>query len=207
MTRSTCGRRCKDKISSKGNNDDKKKKKKKNNCPHCKKLGRRQPHPNTPHDKCYWNKNYKGWRPRLICDKLEVAFKPRLKSSVELGGWLESNKWRCWGSSTEEVQKDDGWIVVTKGFWSKLTKQTTFTSPNTSESLTSIRDKTSTYATTSGSNNSKPHIREQIEQATTPWQDTKTPTRYPSTTAWKQRAILWRMNHSGWRQANSNGQK
>jgi len=91
-TRSTHGRCCKDKTSNKCNNDNQKKKKKKINYPHCKKLGRRQPHPNTPYNKCYWNNSYRGWRPQSICDELEVAFKTRSKFNIELGEWPESVK-------------------------------------------------------------------------------------------------------------------
>ncbi len=43
-----------------------KKTKKKNDCPHCKRYGNRRPHPKTPHEKCFWNKEWKGWRPRPV---------------------------------------------------------------------------------------------------------------------------------------------
>ena len=69
----------------------KEKKKKKNNCPHCKKFNRCRPHPNVPKDKCFWNKKYKGWRPRMVCDKLEVKFKPRSKFTAKLGGYPEDD--------------------------------------------------------------------------------------------------------------------
>ncbi len=48
---------------------------------HCKK-----PHGVEP-DKCMWNKKYKGYHFKSICDELEVAFKPRHKFSKELGGY------------------------------------------------------------------------------------------------------------------------
>jgi hypothetical protein len=32
-----------------------------------------------------WNKKYKGYRFKSICDELEVAFKSRHKFSMELG--------------------------------------------------------------------------------------------------------------------------
>jgi hypothetical protein len=38
-----------------------------------------------------WNKRYKGYRFKLICDELEVDFKPRIKFSAELGGYAETN--------------------------------------------------------------------------------------------------------------------
>ncbi len=62
-----------------------KKTKKKNDCPHCKRYGNRCPHPKTPHEKCFWNKEWKGWGPRPVCNELEVTFKPRSKFSAELG--------------------------------------------------------------------------------------------------------------------------
>jgi hypothetical protein len=84
------GKNSEEKTSNKkGKHDDGEKKTKKNDCPHCKKRGQKRPHPNTPHNKCIWNKAYKVWRPRLICDELEVDFKPRSKFSVDLGGWPE----------------------------------------------------------------------------------------------------------------------
>ncbi len=63
-----------------------KKTKKENDCPHCKRYGNRCPHPKTPHEKCFWNKEWKGWRPRPVCNELEVTFKLRSKFLAELGG-------------------------------------------------------------------------------------------------------------------------
>jgi hypothetical protein len=57
----------------------------KNTCPHCKKFQRRKPHHVNP-DKCTWNKKYKGYRFKSISNKLEVAFKPCHKFTVELDG-------------------------------------------------------------------------------------------------------------------------
>ena len=59
---------------------------KKNTCPHCKKYHRKKPHCVEP-DKCMWNKKYKGYRFKSICDELEVDFKPRIKFSADLGGY------------------------------------------------------------------------------------------------------------------------
>ncbi len=39
--------------------------------------------------KCMWNKKYKGYRFKFICNELEVAFKPRHKFTVELGGYAD----------------------------------------------------------------------------------------------------------------------
>jgi hypothetical protein len=65
---------------------DKDGKPKKNMCPHCKKFHCKKPHQVKP-DKCMWNKKYKGYRFKSICDKLEVAFKPCHKFTAKLGGY------------------------------------------------------------------------------------------------------------------------
>jgi hypothetical protein len=36
-----------------------------------------------------WNKKYKGYRFKSICDKLEVVFKPCHKFVADLGGYAE----------------------------------------------------------------------------------------------------------------------
>jgi hypothetical protein len=71
--------------------ETKEKKKKKNNCPHCKKFNQRCPYPNILKDKCFWNKKYKGWCPRTVCNELEVEFKPRSKFTAKLGGYPEDD--------------------------------------------------------------------------------------------------------------------
>ncbi len=63
---------------------------KKNTCPHCKKYHRKKPH-HVVLDKCMWNKKYKGYQFKSICDELEVAFKPCIKFLAELGGYAEKN--------------------------------------------------------------------------------------------------------------------
>ncbi len=55
-----------------------------NNCPHCKKFHRKKPHCVDP-EKCMWNKKYKGYCFKSICDELEIVFKPRHKFTAELG--------------------------------------------------------------------------------------------------------------------------
>ncbi len=65
-----------------------KKQQEKNTCPHCKKFHRIKPH-RVSEDKCMWNKKYKGYQFKLICDKLEVAFKPCHKFAADLGGYAE----------------------------------------------------------------------------------------------------------------------
>jgi hypothetical protein len=74
-----------------GRKKDKKgatKQQEKNTCPHCKKFHRIKPH-RVAEDKCMWNKKYKGYRFKSICDKLEVAFKPCHKFTADLGGYAE----------------------------------------------------------------------------------------------------------------------
>ena len=61
-----------------------------NDCPSCKKSKRRKAHPHIPHDKRMWNKKYKGYRFKSICDKLEVNFKPRHMFSSKLGGYKDA---------------------------------------------------------------------------------------------------------------------
>jgi hypothetical protein len=65
---------------------DKDKEPKKKTCPHCKKFHRKKPHQVEP-DKCMWNKKYKGYRFKSICNELKVAFKPRQKFAAKLGGY------------------------------------------------------------------------------------------------------------------------
>jgi hypothetical protein len=36
-----------------------------------------------------WNKKYKGYHLKSICNKLKVAFKPHHKFMVELGGYMD----------------------------------------------------------------------------------------------------------------------
>jgi hypothetical protein len=57
---------------------------KKKTCPHCKQYHRKKSHHVEP-DKCMWNKKYKGYRFKLICDELKVAFKPRITFTADLG--------------------------------------------------------------------------------------------------------------------------
>ena len=36
-------------------------------------------------DKCFYNKKYKGWRPRKICKELGIKFKRRHEYSSDMG--------------------------------------------------------------------------------------------------------------------------
>ncbi len=61
---------------------------KRNTCPYRKKYHRKKPHCVEP-DKCMWNKKYKGYRFKSICDELKVDFKPRINFLADLGGYAE----------------------------------------------------------------------------------------------------------------------
>ena len=50
---------------------------KKNTCSHCKKYHRKKSHRVKP-DKCMWNKKYKGYHFKSICNEHEIDFKPRI---------------------------------------------------------------------------------------------------------------------------------
>jgi hypothetical protein len=99
-TRRAKSRSGRDKTKTKDKKKDKKKDKRKskkkdeewekNDCPHCKKFHRKKPHKVEP-EKCMWNKKYKGYRFKSICDELEVEFKPRHTFSAELGGYEDSD--------------------------------------------------------------------------------------------------------------------
>jgi hypothetical protein len=85
----------KNKKAKKSNSRGKKKKEKdkddepkKNTCPHCKKYHRKKSHCVKP-DKCMWNKKCKGYCFKLICNELEVDFKPRIKFTADLGRYAE----------------------------------------------------------------------------------------------------------------------
>jgi len=64
---------------------------KKNTCLHCKKYHRKKPYRVELVDKCMWNKKYKGYHFKSICNELEVDFKPRIKFSADLGGYAEKD--------------------------------------------------------------------------------------------------------------------
>jgi hypothetical protein len=70
---------------------DKDNKPKKNTCPHCKKFHHKKPH-RVELDKCMWNKKYKGYPFKSICNKLKVAFKPRHNFLAKLGRYASEGK-------------------------------------------------------------------------------------------------------------------
>ncbi len=96
---------------------DKDNKPKKNTCLHCKKFHRKKPHW-VKLDKCMWNKKYKGYCFKLICDNLKVAFKPCHKFFAELGGYASKGNesgddWRCARTLEDAENNNDKWITVT----------------------------------------------------------------------------------------------
>ena len=78
----SCGKKKKEK----GKDDEPKK----NTCPHCKKYHRKKSHRDEP-DKYMWNKKYKGYHFKSICDELEVNFKPCIKFTTDLGGYAKKD--------------------------------------------------------------------------------------------------------------------
>lgn len=50
-----------------------------NPCKYCKLFKRRMQHPHTPTKDCYWNARLKVWRPRRVCDEMEIAYVPQHK--------------------------------------------------------------------------------------------------------------------------------
>jgi hypothetical protein len=65
-----------------------------------------------------WNKKYKGYHFKFICNELEVAFKPRHKFLKELGGYASKGNesgdiWRCAGTPEDGEKDNDNLITVT----------------------------------------------------------------------------------------------
>lgn len=60
--------------------------KKKNLCKHCRRFDRWRQHLNIPAEQCFYNQKYKRWRPRLVCDEMDIPFKPRDHFPAETSG-------------------------------------------------------------------------------------------------------------------------
>lgn len=57
-------------------------------CKHCKKNRSTSRHPQIPEASCFWNPQWKGYRPKFICNQLEGAeFKERSGFTPALGGY------------------------------------------------------------------------------------------------------------------------
>ena len=54
--------------------------------PPLQKIQCRKPHRVDP-EKCMWNKTYKRYSFKSICNKLEMTFKPRHLFTAEMGGY------------------------------------------------------------------------------------------------------------------------
>lgn len=50
-----------------------------NPCKHCKAYKRNRQHPNVDEKDCFWNKQFKGWRPHNVCIEMEIPYKPKAK--------------------------------------------------------------------------------------------------------------------------------
>jgi len=48
-----------------------------NPCKYCRRHGRRSRHPTVDGAKCFWNKRYKGWRPRYVCRGMDMKYHDR----------------------------------------------------------------------------------------------------------------------------------
>jgi hypothetical protein len=61
-----------------------------NKCPHCKPYRR---YSNARHDekKCFYNKQWKGWRPGYVYEELEIKFKPKSKFTRAMGGMKDAS--------------------------------------------------------------------------------------------------------------------
>ncbi len=127
------GHNCRSKPRHGGCKKDKKGAKKqheKNTCPHCKKFYRTKPHCISK-DKCMWNKKYKGYQFKSICNKLEVAIKPYHKFTADLGGYAKrdsngsGSNWRGAGMPNTRENDESEWIQVKY----KNSSKTKLTSP------------------------------------------------------------------------------
>ncbi len=110
--KSKMSKSCKKKKKEKDND----KEPKKNTCPHCKKYHCKKSHRIKP-DKCMWNKKYKRYRFKSICNELKVAFKPCITFTADLGGYAANedsgSKRQCVGTPEEGENENDKWITVT----------------------------------------------------------------------------------------------
>ena len=50
-----------------------------NPCKHCRRYKRHKQHPEISRSRCFWNKDYKGWRQEYVCREMEIKYVPRYK--------------------------------------------------------------------------------------------------------------------------------
>ena len=62
-----------------------------NPCKYCRRHGRRNRHPNVPPERCFWNKKWKGFRPRNVCRALNLPYLEREAFEPEFGGYVSSD--------------------------------------------------------------------------------------------------------------------
>ena len=69
---------------SRGRSQSRRRERKENECKHCK--GYRKYAAKHDEEKCWYNKKYKGFKPKHVCDDFGLTFKPRDDFPEELGG-------------------------------------------------------------------------------------------------------------------------
>jgi len=62
-----------------------------NPCKYCKRNGRRNRHPNVPPEQCFWNKKWKGFRPRYVCRAINLPYQEREAFVAEFGGYVSDD--------------------------------------------------------------------------------------------------------------------
>ena len=62
-----------------------------NPCTYCKRNGCRNRHPNVPPEQCFWNKKWKGFRPRYVCRAINLPYQEREAFVAEFGGYVSSD--------------------------------------------------------------------------------------------------------------------
>ena len=75
-----------------GKSKDRRRKNYKDNpCKHCRKFKRANVHPpGVGEDRCFWNKDYKGYRQKWVCEEMEMKYIPKHKFTAAMGGYSES---------------------------------------------------------------------------------------------------------------------
>jgi len=57
-----------------------------NPCRHCAREGRYVVHEGIPEDRCFWNREYKGFRPEGVCEEMGINFRSRQRIRREQRG-------------------------------------------------------------------------------------------------------------------------
>lgn len=145
----------------------------KTDCPDCTVFKHRRCHPNVPNEKCFWNKQYKGYHPKWICDEMEIKYKGRHKFLTAMGGdpldsrlpigfrgwldeWIETK-----GKRTNKVinnARPQHYLSINKNYLPLATSSTTPDPPNAKEKTIAPQ------TTTTSRNASKHHIQHIMRQ-------------------------------------------